>query len=91
MKVLLLATLFTAVTAPVAMAVESEIDCQTDDVRRAATSERLDPAPVSPPTTARPTVATREAADAPRPAPPERRRNGKRVPDAELISPRGVL
>ncbi|MEZ6022269.1 MAG: hypothetical protein R3C16_02380 [Hyphomonadaceae bacterium] len=50
------------------------------------------------PTTARPTVATRETVDeevereeAERVEAAQRRRNGNRVPDAELIGPRGAL
>mgnify|MGYP001326760224 CR=1 FL=1 len=93
MRVLVLAGLFTAVTAPMAMASETTIDCQLDDTRRAAAEQRLDapppPAPGAPPA-ARPAIAQAQSADTPRP-PSERRRNGKRVPDAELISPRGVL
>lgn len=91
MRVLLLAGLITAATVPFAVASENPIECQLDDTRRAAAEERMDSAPVAAPTVARPTVATREAAAAPRPVAPDRRRNGKRVPDAELISPRGVL
>jgi hypothetical protein len=91
MRVLVLAGLITAATIPFAAASENAIECQMDDTRRAAAEQRIDPAPITPPTVARPTVATREAAEAPRPVAPDRRRNGKRVPDAELISPRGVL
>jgi hypothetical protein len=76
-----------------AMAAENTIECQTDDTRRAAAEQRLDvtppPAPGAP-TAARPTVAQAQPGDAQRPA-SERRRNGKRVPDAVLIAPRGVL
>lgn len=93
MRVLMLAGLFTAVTAPAAMASEYAIDCQPTDMRRAAAEQRLDAPP--PPASgaasaARPAVAQAQSAETPRPA-SERRRNGKRVPDAELISPRGVL
>jgi hypothetical protein len=92
MRVLVLAGLFTAVTAPMAMASENTIDCQMDDTRRASAEQRLDTAPPPAPATtvARPTVAQAQPAETPRPA-TERRRNGKRVPDAELIAPRGVL
>lgn len=92
MRVLVLAGLFTAVTAPMAMAGENVIECQMDDTRRASAEQRLDDAtPPAPATTtvARPTVAQAQP-EAPRPA-TERRRNGKRVPDAVLIAPRGVL
>jgi hypothetical protein len=94
MRVLLLAGLISAATIPFATAAENEIACQPEDTRRASAEQRLDapPAPGAP-TVARPTVAQREAAEAPRPAPPERRRSGKPriIPDAVLISPRGVL
>lgn len=92
MRVLLLAGLITAASAPFAAAAENEIDCQVTDIRRAPAEQRLDQAPVSPAAvTARPTVAQRETAEAPRPAVVERRRGGKPVPDAQLIQPRGAL
>lgn len=91
MRVLMLAGLFTAVTAPAAIASEYAIDCQPTDMRRAAAEQRLDAPPASgAASAARPAVAQAQSAETPRPA-SERRRNGKRVPDAELISPRGVL
>jgi hypothetical protein len=91
MRVLVLAGLISAATVPFAAAAESDAECQLDDTRRANAEQRLDPTPAPATTVARPTVAQREAGDAPRVAPAERRRNGKRVPDAGLISPRGVL
>lgn len=92
MRVLLLAGLITVATVPFAAASDNEIECQADDARRASAEQRLDAPPAAPTATvARPTIARRDAAETPRPAPAERRRNGKRVPDAELISPRGVL
>jgi hypothetical protein len=93
MRVLVLAGLITAATVPFAAASESEIiDCQVDGIRRASAEQRLDaPATPAAPTIARPTVAPREATETPRPVTPDRRRNGKPVPDAQLISPRGVL
>jgi hypothetical protein len=94
MKVLVLAGLITAATAPFAMAADSEIECQ-GETRRAPAEQRLDAPPPAPgaaaATPARPTVAQREAPDTQRPAATERRRNGKRIPDAELIGPRGAL
>ncbi|MEZ5961438.1 MAG: hypothetical protein R3C30_13585 [Hyphomonadaceae bacterium] len=92
MRVLLLAGLMTAVSAPFAAAAENEvIDCQITDPRRAPAEQRLDQAPQSPAVTvARPTVAQREA-EPPRPPAAERRRGGKPVPDAQLIQPRGTL
>lgn len=92
MRVLLLAGLITAASAPFAAAVENEIDCQVTDTRRAPAEQRLDQAPQSPAAgVARPTVAPREAAEAPRPTVADRRRGGKPVPDAQLIQPRGAL
>lgn len=91
MRVLLLAGLITAVTAPFAAAAENDvIDCQITDTRRAPAEQRLDQAPQSPAAPiSRPNVAQREA-ETPRPA-LERRRGGKPVPDAQLIQPRGTL
>jgi hypothetical protein len=89
MKVSVLAILITAVTAPVAMAAETGLDCQIDDSRRAVEEQRAAPPPT--PNTARPTVAQRDISEAQRAAPVDRRRNGKRIPDAELIGPRGAL
>lgn len=91
MKVSVLAILITAATCPVAMAVETTgLDCQVDDTRRAVEEQRA--APPATPTAARPTVAQREAPEqAATRAPAERRRSGKRIPDAELIGPRGAL
>ena len=93
MRVLVLAGLITAATVPFAAASESEIiDCQVDGTRRVSAEQRVD-APSAPagPTVARPTVAPRDVAETPRPVTPDRRRNGKPVPDSQLISPRGVL
>jgi hypothetical protein len=94
MKVLILAGLITAATVPFAAASETEIDCQLDETRRTSAQQRIDPAPPPPApaaTPARPTVAQREAVETPSRPAAERRRNGKPVPDAELMSPRGVL
>jgi hypothetical protein len=92
MKAWVLAGLFTVVTAPVAFAGEDTTECQLDETRRASTQRSDTVAP----TIARPTVAQREVAPdpAPRPTGPsgvDRRRNGKRIPDAQLIGPRGAL
>jgi len=92
MKLWALVGLFSIVAVPMAHASETFDECQLDDSRRSA-SER--PA-VAPPSqsgsapqalamqreTASPTAARAEAA---------RRRDGKRIPDAELIGPRGAL
>ena len=102
MKFWVLAGLFTAATVPFATAAEASAECQVDDTRRTP-HVRIDggaPGGSAPVQTARPTSATREAAaeqvaqreaaEAARAA-AERRRNGKRIPDAELIGPRGAL
>ena len=92
MRMLVLAGLITVATAPFAAASESEIDCQVTDVARVQADQRLDQAPIAPAAAVRPSVVQREAAaEAPRPAPAERRRNGKPIPDAQLIQPRGAL
>ncbi|ANP47522.1 hypothetical protein [Candidatus Viadribacter manganicus] len=91
MRVLVLAGLLTAAMAPFAAAAENEIDCQVTDVARAQADQRLDQPPAAPAATPRPIVVQREAADIPRPAIVERRRNGKPIPDAQLIQPRGAL
>ena len=100
MKFWVLAGLFTAATVPFATAAEASAECQVDDTRRTP-HVRIDGGSPggSAPQTARPTSATpdasaeqvaqREAAEAARAA--ERRRSGKRIPDAELIGPRGAL
>ncbi len=102
MKVWVLAGLFTAAAVPFAGAAEASAECQVDDTRRAShvRFEGGGPGGSAPAQTARPTstprdataeqMAQREAAEAARAA-AERRRNGKRIPDAELIGPRGAL
>ncbi len=97
MKVLVLATAFVAVSAPFAAA-SAEVERRAPQMRIESESPsgssptigvtRQTPAP--PPASATQTVAQREAAEAAR-AITERRRSGKRIPDAELIGPRGAL
>lgn len=98
MKLWIVAGAFTAVSVPFAAAAEVSSECQVDEVRRAA-HVRIDGGGAGgsapPPRAEQPQprddqVAQREPVEAPRPA-PERRRNGKRIPDAELIGPRGAL
>jgi hypothetical protein len=92
MKVWVLAGLFTVATAPMAFAAEDTTECQLDDARRASQQQVVEPQGVA--TIARPTVAERVVVDptpTPARAPAERRRNGKRIPDAQLIGPRGAL
>lgn len=89
MKVWILAGLFTVATAPIAAAAENLAECQLDDTRRAA-AESADAPAAAPVATARATVAQR-APETTQRQPVERRRSGKRIPDAELIGPRGAL
>ncbi len=92
MRLLVLAGLFTAAAAPFAAASENAIDCQVTDVARVQADQRLDQPPTAPATAVRPAVVQREAAaEAPRPTVADRRRNGKPIPDAQLIQPRGAL
>ncbi len=92
MRMLVLAGLITVATVPFAAASENEIDCQVTDVARVQADQRLDQPPIAPAATVRPTVVQREAvAETPRPVVVERRRNGKPIPDAQLIQPRGAL
>lgn len=90
MKAWMWAGLFTVAMAPMAAAAENDVECQLDETRR-VTQERADaaPAPASVTGIARPAVAQRDVAEAPRAEP--RRRTGKRIPDAELIGPRSTL
>jgi hypothetical protein len=91
MKVWIFASLFSVAAIPVAGATENTAECQLDDARRAE-SQRVEAPSTAATTTARPTVAQREAVTEPVARPPgERRRGGKRIPDAELIGPRGAL
>jgi hypothetical protein len=91
MKIWVLAGLFTVATAPMAYAAGDTTECQLDDARRAS-QQHVEAQGAA--TIARPTVAERVVVD-PAPAPArvvaERRRNGKRIPDAQLIGPRGAL
>jgi hypothetical protein len=97
MKAWILAGVITVVTAPAAFAGEDLTECQLDEQRREATQrtedvDAIDTAEVA--NVARPTVAQREVvvpAPAPRPGGTDRRRNGKPIPDAQLIGPRGAL
>lgn len=87
MRVLALASLI-AVCATPAFAVENTKACQLDETRRGE-PEVSAPQPASAPA---PTAAARAAAVTPeRAEPAPRRRSGRRIPDAELIGPRGAL
>ena len=90
MKIWIMAGLFTVVMAPLAAAAENTTECQLDEARRAAQT-RVDP-PANANATARPTVAPRVTAEETSPRQDtSRRRSVKRIPDAELIGPRGAL
>lgn len=93
MKVLVLAGALAAVAFPAAAAAEVIEPCRTQDaetstalIDRAETTSA--PAPVAP--VARQPSATQRVANETRTEAP-RRRSGKRVPDSELIGPRGAL
>lgn len=103
MKIWAMAGLITAAAIPFAGAAEASAECQVDDSRRMP-HVRIDGGGPggSAPATANPTSQTREtsaerstqrdAAEIARAAAAaERRRSGKRIPDAELIGPRGAL
>lgn len=100
MKLWVLAGLFTVVTIPMAAAAEGTVGCDLDDTRQqmrvvSDTEPGSAPAAVqTAQTVARPNVEQRhdEATPEERTAQAQqRRRSGKRVPDAELIGPRGAL
>ncbi len=102
MKVLVLAGVLTAAAIPLAGAAEAAADCQLDEQGRRS-QVRIDSggaggsAPAAP---ARASATSREGGvaehtaqretETPRQT-AERRRNGRRIPDAELIGPRGAL
>lgn len=92
MRILVLAGLFSLAALPAAYAAEATEECQLDESRRAA-RERLDTTTLTQQPAAAPAtnVAQREGAEAGARAEPIRRRSGKRIPDAELIGPRGAL
>lgn len=89
MKVWILAGLFTAAMAPLASAQQITTECEFDEPRRASQTRLETPQPVATPAV-RPPAPRVTAEQTPRPDVP-RRRGGKRIPDAELIGPRGAL
>jgi len=90
MKVWILAGIFSAATVPFAAAAENTVECQLDDARRIVEQRSETPPPA--PTPGQPAVAQRGDGDEATPRPSaDRRRSGKRIPDAELIGPRGAL
>lgn len=92
MKLWAMVGLFSVAAMPLANAAETTEECQLDDSRRAV-RERIELPQITQPTTAAPTVASvqRETAELAARGEPLRRRSGKRIPDAELIGPRGAL
>lgn len=90
MRLWILAGLFSLAAAPVAAAAEATAECQLDESRRAQQQRAEQPAQ-PPASIARPTMAQRDVAAEPPRTLAERRRTGKRIPDAELIGPRGAL
>lgn len=102
MKLWVMAGLVTAAAIPFAGVAEASAECQVDEGRRIP-HVRIDgggpggsaPAPAARPPATPPEESAaqvqREAAQPARTASAERRRNGKHVPDAELIAPRGAL
>jgi hypothetical protein len=88
MKIIVLAGALTAVAFPTAAAAEAVTPCQAEE-RSALTPDRAEPTVAPPPSVVRQAAAQREATETRTET--ARRRNGKRVPDAELIGPRGAL
>lgn len=88
-RVVIIAGAISALTCGVAAASEGEIECQSEDAR-SEERERV-PSPPSPQAVARPSEGARVMAGAPTQPIAPRRRNGKTIPDAELIGPRGTL
>ncbi len=103
MRFWVLAGLFSVVGMPLANAVETTADCKLDDTRRqfdhviAETESGSAPPPAATAPSAQPAVRQapprRQTATvtAERQQQTQRRRNGKRIPDAQLIGPRGAL
>jgi hypothetical protein len=102
MRILVFAGLITAAMAPAALA-DTGLPCQVDNTRRVLDHVITEAESGSAPPTAvataqtivRPAVVQREAAAVQNQRTPaqqqQRRRSGKRIPDAELIGPRGAL
>ncbi len=89
-RVVIIAGAISALTCGVAAASEGEIECQSEDAR-SEERERVASMPPSPQAVARPSEGARVMAGAPTQPIAPRRRNGKTIPDAELIGPRGTL
>jgi len=90
MKVLVLAGALAAIAFPSAAAADVLPPCQSEDARSALSGDRVEPTAVpAAPAVARQAIAQRDVSETR--AEPTRRRSGKRVPDAELIGPRGAL
>ncbi len=90
MKVWVLAGALAAFAFPTMAAADVITPCRTDDSRGVLATDRAEPAAAAAQqTNARPAQTQRDTTEAR--AEPPRRRSGKRVPDAELIGPRGAL
>lgn len=87
MRLWVVAGALAAAAFPSVAAAERTEVCQ-EESRSSATAERAEPTMAPAPNATRPVIVQREAQDATRDA---RRRGGKRIPDAELIGPRGAL
>jgi len=90
MQVLILAGLLSA-TAPMTTGAEGALECQIEDSRRAEQTRLDAPTPAPTVQATRPAVTPRETAEQTARPDSQRRRSGKRIPDAELIGPRGAL
>lgn len=91
MRVVIIAGAISALTCGVAAAAEDQIECQAEDAR-SQERERVASVPAPPQAIVRPNDGgARVLAGAPTQPIAPRRRNGKTIPDAELIGPRGTL
>jgi len=88
MRVVIIAGAISALTCGVAAATENQIECQAEDAR-SQERERVASIPAPPQAIVR--GGARVLAGAPTQPIAPRRRNGKTIPDAELIGPRGTL
>ena len=90
MRVMLLTGLLSAACTTGAFAAPTlpeTTDCQIEESRGQVEERRVQAPPQQ---TAR-TTSAREDETSARPAAPQRRRNGKQIPDAELMAPRALL
>jgi hypothetical protein len=89
MKVFVLAGALAAVAFPAAAAADIGEPCPVEETRSSLAPDRAEPVSTPAPTApSRQSTAQREPESR---AETTRRRSGKRLPDAELIGPRGAL